>query len=181
MYCKKCLTAAQTGRTGDRVGDPCKTPGCDGIIEEVVWADLVEPAGEQICPRRQEEGVASAFPLPDRWEKFKSIDNRVCSYCGSLHPDDMFRLAKESAEASEEAPYGTVVEVEPSDKSYKVYVHQPGVRNAHEGGVVFYMMHLPKKGDGSIDVSQQRQDDYAEAVRRTHVRLGKKLWKDRTA
>lgn len=34
--------------------------------------------------------------------------------------------------------------VEGTTKSYKVYVRQPGVRNAGEGAIKFYMYHAPK-------------------------------------
>ncbi|CAN5951045.1 unnamed protein product [Sphagnum jensenii] len=99
---------------------------------------------------------------PDHWQKFKSNGQRVCSYCGSLHPEDMFALVKQSAEAPADGDYRKTVIIEPSDKKYKVYVHQPDVRNAGEGGIKFYMQHLPRK-NGQIDVSDERQEEYAEA------------------
>ena len=55
------------------------------------------------CPRRGELGVMSQ--ATDKWR-----DDKTCSYCGSLHPDEFFRLV----EAGEE--------VTPTDKNYKAYV-----------------------------------------------------------
>lgn len=113
----------------------------------------------------------------DRWERFKRIDNRVCSYCGSLHPHDLFRLVRECADAAPDAPYGSVVEIEPSDKSYKIYVKQPGVRNAHEGAIKFYTHHLPRTGTGALDVSEERRAEYARAVKATQARFHRMLGK----
>lgn len=119
------------------------------------------------------------FPGPDHWQKFKAIDNRVCSYCGSLHPEDMFRLVKESANAPTDADYHSVVEIEASDKPYKVYVHQPGVRNAHEGAIKFYMPHVPRHTDGSLAVTQEQQDEYAAAVQGSRKRFASMMNKRR--
>lgn len=162
IYCKKCLT----GRTGDVAGQPCSTKDCDGILEEAPeFKDLVDHAGEQRCPRRDENSMADTqFPGPDAWEKFKHIDNRVCSYCGSLHPDDFLRLVREAATAPEEASYLSTIRIEPSDKGYKIYVHQPGVRNAHEGGIKFYTPHLPT-------LTTEQDIMFQEAVRKTRVRF----------
>lgn len=165
--CQKCLT----GRSELKAGDKCLTPGCDGVVEKAPeFKDLVDNVGEHRCPRRNENPmIDKAFPGPDRWQKFKRIDNRVCSHCGSLHPDDFFRLVKESAEAPEEAAYLHTISIEPSDKGYKIYVHQPGVRNAHEGGIKFYTPHLPEI------ITDEQNAQYQEAVRRTRIRFDRYL------
>jgi hypothetical protein len=177
LNCQKCLT----GRNDDVLGAPCKTPGCDGIIEEVPeFHTLVDLMPEPMtCPRRSEVFstflLAKEFPAPDYWQKFKTNGNRVCSYCGSLHPEDMFALVHACATAPEDAPYGSVAEIEPSDKGYKVYVRQPRVRNAHEGGIKFYMQHLPRDGDGNITVTADQNKEYAQAVRATKARFERYL------
>ena len=56
-----------------------------------------------------------------------------------------------------------------------IYVHQPGVRNAHEGAIKFYTHHLPHDVDGKLAVSQERQDEYATAVHKTKVRFERYL------
>jgi len=113
----------------------------------------------------------------DYWEKFKSNGNRVCSFCGSLHPDDLFELVRTAANAPLEAEYHSVPEIEPSDKSYKIYVHQPGVRNAHEGGIKFYTHHLPRDEEGKLQVPQERNDEYAAAVKASKARFERYLAK----
>lgn len=184
LHCKKCLTS----RTGDVLGEPCKTSGCDGVIEEVpAFSALVEKQPEDMyCGRRGESIFGrqdGPFPGPDHWQKFKTNGNRVCSYCGSLHPDDMFALVKASANAPEDAEYGSVVEIEPSDKSYKIYVNQPGVRNAMEGGIKFYTPHLPRDAEGKLAVTDEQQAEYGKAVRNSRKRFDRMLAKkyDRTA
>lgn len=178
LYCEKCLT----GRSGDVAGAKCRTPGCDGVIEEVNFRDRVETLPEPMTCGRRFDMFAGVMPVhrdrdpgQDRWEKFKTNGNRVCSFCGSLHPDDFFALVKAAADAGPDADYMEVVRIEPSDKQYKVYVHQPGVRNAMEGGIKFYMQHLPKGDDGKISVTDQQQDEYKRAVAATTTRFNRYL------
>jgi hypothetical protein len=142
LICQKCLTR----RSDDVLGMACRTPGCDGTIEEApAYSTLVDVLPEPMtCPRRtQQFGPWDHRPELDHWEKFKSNGNRVCSFCGSMHPDDFFAVVKAAAEAPEDGQYHQVADIEPSDKGYKIYVHQPGVRNAHEGAIKFYKYHLP--------------------------------------
>ncbi len=170
MICQKCLTS----RTGDVVGQPCKTTGCGGIIEEdPVFSTLVDELPEPMtCGRRYSaDGVGQ-----DRWQRFKSNGDRVCSYCGSLHFDDFARFVKEAAEAPADAPYGIGPEIEPSDKGYKVYVTRKSVRNASEGGIKFYMQHVPLTETGSLAVTEEQNRQYAEAVRRSRARFDRYLY-----
>jgi hypothetical protein len=171
LHCKKCLT----GRSEDKLGDPCKTRGCDGVVEEVPdFATLVDVLPEPMtCPRRMSDpGPFKILAGPDHWQKFKAAHgNRVCSYCGSLHPDDFLALVKLCAEAGEEVEYSAAVQIEPSDKGYKIYVHQPGVRNAHEGGIKFYTPHLPRDAAGKIAVTREQEVEYDRAVKATHARF----------
>ena len=95
--------------------------------------------------------------------------DRVCSYCRSLHPEDMFRC-EGIAESGDDVPYTATVEIEPSDKGYKIYVHQPGVRNAHEGGIKFYKQHLTQG-----QVTEQQNAEYALAVKKSKARFEKYL------
>lgn len=164
LLCQKCLV----GSSGHAAGDPCKTEGCGGTMEESPkWSTLVDTLPEPMTCGRRTDGLTGL----DRWEKFKRIDNRVCSYCGSLHPEDMFRLVAESAKAPSDAKYRSVIEIEPSDKDYKIYVHQPGVRNAHEGAIKFYTHHFARNADGGLDIEEKQHAEYGEAVRRTRTRF----------
>lgn len=87
----------------------------------------------------------------------------------------MLALVKAAANAPEEARYEEAVAIEPSDKGYKVYVHQPGVRNAHEGGIKFYMQHVPRGEDGRIAVTPEQNAEYSRAVKATSKRFEKYL------
>jgi len=172
--CQRCLTS----RTGDVVGQPCQTQGCGGTIEQQPeFSTLVDVLPEPMsCPRRSESPLANrTFPGPDHWQKFKSNGDRTCSYCGSLHFDDFVRLVRVAAGAPLEADYRSTVSIEPSDKGYKVYVNQPGVRNAHEGGIKFYMQHVPRTADDKIDVTPEQNMEYAESVRRSRIRFDRYL------
>lgn len=73
-----------------------------------------DPAGgDLVCPRRVGSGLDSpVFNLPalDHWR-----DDGTCSFCGSLNPD-VFMARVEAGD----------VQLEPTDKSYKVYVQNSG-------------------------------------------------------
>lgn len=65
---------------------------------------------EQICPRRSESVFGLRKEKADTWR-----EDDTCSYCGSVNPDTlMTRL-----EAGD-------IEIGPTDKSYKIYVHNAG-------------------------------------------------------
>lgn len=71
----------------------------------------------------------------DRWLQFPNGD-RVCSFCGSLHPDDFKALIKDAQSEKSDT------RIDLSDKAYKVYVTRDSVANALEGGIKFYGWHL---------------------------------------
>lgn len=176
LHCKKCLGS----RTGDKLGQLCQTPGCSGVIEESpAFSTLVDELPESMtCGRRCENGLdneSGPFKFSgkglDHWQKFKSNGNRVCSYCGSLHPEDMFELVRQSANALENVAYGSAVEIEPSDKGYKIYVKQPGVRNAHEGGIKFYTQHLPRDSESKLMITPEQAAEYNKAVHGSRARF----------
>jgi len=73
------------------------------------------------CPRR-DAFIDRISPGPDAWR-----DDRTCSCCGSIHPDDFMTLAR-SGEA----------EIGPTDKRYKAYVEGGEFRNPRK----FYFQHL---------------------------------------
>lgn len=85
-------------------------------------------------------------------------DNRTCSHCGSIHPDDLMTICRKTIVDERYAVEGTT-------KSYKVYVRQPGVRNASEGAIKFYMWHAPK------EPREQDQQLFANAMRVTTERF----------
>ncbi len=176
LQCKKCLTS----RTGDVLGEPCRTPGCDGLIEkQPEWSELVDRLPEPMTCGRRFDMYSGGIPVhyfdregkKDYWERFKTNGNRVCSYCGSLHPEDFLALVKQCANEQEDATYQSSIRIEPSDKSYKIYVHQPGVRNAHEGGIKFYTQHLPRDEQGKLTITEDMEDEYHRAIVATNHRF----------
>lgn len=121
-------------------------------------------AGRQRCPRRGESHFGQTDkPLPDTWDRGPD-GCRTCSYCGSMHQDDFFRLVIATASAGPNAG-DDVPSIDPSDKGYKIYVKQPGVRNAGEGAIKFYTQHL----------SSLLPSEYAAAVRNSRIRFERSL------
>lgn len=126
-------------------------------------------AGRQRCGRRDEGGWWGRTDdlTPDTWDRGPD-GNRTCSYCGSLHPEDFFALVKAAADAGPDAG-DDVPSIDPSDKGYKVYVRQKGVRNASEGGIKFYTQHLPRP------VPVERNAEYSKAVQASRVRFERQM------
>lgn len=171
LGCKTCCGY----RSGTPAGTPCNvTQGCPGIVEELpFFHELVDELPEPMtCGRRMMEfGPWERKEGLDRWQKFKSNGDRVCSFCGSLHPEDFFRLVGVAAAAPATGHLREHVSIEPSTKSYKIYVHQPGVRNGHEGGMKFYTHHLPRDGESRILVTPEQNEGYKKAVTIGNQRL----------
>lgn len=94
------------------------------------------------CPRGPgaDSPLKPPFSSEATWRTEKNGD-RTCSYCGSLHPDDFLNIMQRFAAGEEGYHFGL------SDKSYKVYVHRTGVKNAAEGGIKFYGHHAPAEDD----------------------------------
>lgn len=124
-------------------------------------------AGRQRCGRRDDMFAMNCGDghLPDTWDRGPD-GCRTCSYCGSLHPDDFMRICRLAAEDERYS-------VEPSDKRYKVYVKQPDVRNAGEGGIKFYMQHVVGTP------SDEDQATYKTAVRVSRERFNAKIQANR--
>lgn len=88
------------------------------------------------CPR----GAENFGPLADRakestWDKVG--EERVCSYCGSLHPDDFEKIVDLCIESN-----GEKAEVEWTSKGYKIYARRKDTVNAGQGGIKFYTQHI---------------------------------------
>lgn len=177
--CDKCCICSIES---EKIGSKCEHCKTGTIVYDAPWSERHDKLPEPMTCGRRQDTWAGSRGLPvhgersrevgqDHWQKHKSNGDRVCSFCGSLHPDDFFRLVHEAAIAPEDADRGTVVDIETTDKSYKVYVHQPGVRNAYEGGIKFYIQHLPRKEDGSVDVTLEQEAEFNEAVRRSRARF----------
>lgn len=112
------------------------------MTDDVRLSDVTTLLDEPVfrCGSRDSSPLGDRnFPGPDKWRQHKNGD-RVCSFCGSLHPEDFERLVKDAANPI------TETNVHRSDKTYKWYVDQAGVRNAMEGGIKFYTWHATEPG-----------------------------------
>ena len=95
-----------------------------GYLPTVVLTEAVT------CPRRMLDwGPWAHEENLDHWNLVG--DDKVCSFCGSLHPDRVIELIKQ---------LGTKI-VERSDKGYKFYVNRDTVPNASYGGITYYRYH----------------------------------------
>lgn len=88
--------------------------------------------------------------------------NRTCSVCGSIHADDLMKICRKTLV---DERYG----VEGTCKGYKAYVRQPGVHNAGEGAIKFYMWHAPE------NPSEDDQKLFADAKHLTWKRFEREM------
>lgn len=101
-------------------------PRAVGILAKRPRIDTGE---RQTCPRRMKDwGPWDRKAGLDHWERVG--DDRVCSFCGSLHPDEMpTRMLADGLDA-----------IDPSTKQYKWYLKK-GARNASLGAIKYYRYH----------------------------------------
>jgi hypothetical protein len=90
------------------------------------------------CPRRSISSDVYGYPAEDHWR-----DNGTCSYCGSITPKAFFEAIQEGKE------------IEPTDKSYKVYVKTTQFAK-------FYFQHL----------SNEDQDKFIKLVNDKQIKIG---------
>jgi hypothetical protein len=95
---------------------------------------------EHRCGSRESNPQADhAFPGPDKWDTLPNGD-RVCSFCGSMHPDDYLAFLEKIPETP-----GSYVSWA-TGKNYKIYLRRPGIKNASEGAIKFYTWHAGDEG-----------------------------------
>lgn len=119
-------------------------------------------AGKQRCGRRAESWHGQTDELlPDTWDVGPD-DNRTCSYCGSIHFDDLMAICRK-------VPTDPAYGISGTDKAYKVYVNQPGVMNASQGAIKFYKHHSP------AEPTEEQQQLFINASRISHERFVEKM------
>ena len=98
---------------------------------EPVTEEYINNIERQCCPGHYVVPEVFKFsvdkktnPNPDRWDIRDGI--RTCSYCGSIHPDDLIKLLEE---------HGLGI-IEESTKSYKWYINIPNGKYCK-----FYLVH----------------------------------------
>lgn len=120
-------------------------------------------AGYHRCPERGSNplGQSPAFdghkPNPDTWDVGPD-GNRTCSFCGSIHFDDLMKVARKVPDDARYALDGTT-------KGYKIYVRQPGVMNASQGAIKFYSWHAPKEPSADDELA------FSTAMKLSHDRV----------
>jgi len=115
-----------------------------------------------VCPRRS-EGTVLGYPDGDFWQ-VKPSGDRVCSYCGGMHPEDFIRFCKRVIANPTHC-------ISHSNKLYKVYVHRPGVRNADDGAIKLYKFHITAT-DNELETQRKIYD---EALAISNKRLGVRI------
>lgn len=95
------------------------------------------PEGEtQTCPKRMVEwGPWERKEELDAW--VKRGDDRVCSFCGSIHPQELLKICKQvnglNIFLERKGSQGPI---------QKIYIFRDDVANASEGAIKFYTIHL---------------------------------------
>ncbi len=100
------------------------------------------------CGRRAENfGMGyqpKAEEVLDGWNLQKD-GTRTCSYCGSLSEEDFIDICEHYAAGDAGYHLGS------TDKSYKFYANRPGVGNAMDGGIKFYIAHVDRSDHLSLE------------------------------
>lgn len=110
----------------------------------------------QTCPRRMREyGPWDHKEEEDRWDK--TGPDRVCSFCGSMHPEDFEAFLDRVLEDPD-----VNVRLDISDKSYKVYLRRPEIMNASQGAIKYYKQHTSQLDTAD---KQRLQEKFTQAVR----------------
>jgi len=136
----------------------------DEYVPAVQASPRYELVGEPFnCGSRVEQGRVVAGVLSDHWRKMPNGD-RTCSYCGSLHEDDLFEILQAYADGKEGYSF------DPTTKPYKKYASRPGVSNASEGGIKFYGWHADLTEGPELD---RKNEIYNRAMQRFHNGLMK--------
>lgn len=90
----------------------------------------LEDSERQTCGRRMSDfGPWDRKENLDTWNRIGT--DRVCSFCGSMHPDDLMKLVKE---------HGFSV-LSGTDKGYKYYIERKHIQNASYGAIKYYTHH----------------------------------------
>jgi hypothetical protein len=61
----------------------------------------------------------------------------VCSYCGSLHDEQFLKHVREVIENPDPD-----IRIELNDSRQKIYIARPEIKNAADGAIKYYLLHL---------------------------------------
>lgn len=93
------------------------------------------------CPYRMgklHDGNFDRIEHLDYWRKIGK--DRVCSFCGSWHPDEFLPFIQDVVNS--DCDMGSI---DFADNSFKIYVNRSSIRSASEGAIKFKMHHLSDK------------------------------------
>lgn len=112
-----------------------------------------------MCSMRSEG--PQVFSGPDKWEVSKHTGWRDCSYCGSMHPEDLFKCIEEKS-----------CEISGTDKNYKIYVQ---VAHPDAGSpCVLSSANFEHVGEGWVKVTPENVDSLPlDDYQRKHYNDGK--------
>lgn len=140
--------------------------GCNVVAFQQCTESIRSPIGHEQCGQVNEQRRLTMNPTNCQsyeregrgrfdepvWEK--RGDDRCCSYCGSMHPDDVREFLKTVDHIE-----NMVVE---TTKRYKFYINRKGVVNASQGGIKFYTWHLQEHNSEDRELYK----DLVEAAQR---------------
>ena len=122
--------------------------------EDAAAAELADPLRRTTvttCPQRiQDTGPWERKEGLDHWrqedaERFPvDWEPRTCSFCGSLHAGDLFRLIEQD---------GWTVEWATGKRGYKAYVHAPEDRKTGRSMAKAYNWHLTPEQMSALDAA----------------------------
>ena len=116
---------------GGRLWGPVTPPAV--FTATTVVPVATAPGAVQTCPRRREGGPWDSVEQQDRWE-LVGVD-RVCSFCGSLHPAAMERVCAAALDPQDPT------RVTQSVIAHKIYVSRPQLRKGELGSTKYYRQH----------------------------------------
>lgn len=96
--------------------------------------ELVQVGDPFTCPKRAEMSSHGLPPGEDRWV-LRGRD-RCCSFCGSADPNEVFKFLRR-LDGLEEF-------VDLADRRHKLYLNRKGTKNALEGAIKLYFVHVSK-------------------------------------
>jgi hypothetical protein len=112
---------------------------------------IIKDSDTFICPHRPSD-PNSVFNLPesDHWDK--RGDDMVCSYCGSMHPEQFLKLLPTIKKDSDD------VWIELNDGRYKIYIERKGIKNAGDRAIKVYLNHImqwcKEQGMGEDEINE---------------------------
>lgn len=168
-------------KTTKYLGDPCVSTSraykINDVAEKILWAcgatQLARWIWKQYSLRRYGSFVCGCrcggagdrmFPPPDHWRKTGA--DLECSYCGSWAPKQFRRFCREVVANPD--PH---VRVELADGCHKVYASRPGVRNARDGAIKFYLAHAPGQLHDANKIDALFLEDLNAALRRSRAKF----------